>query len=300
MLTSRLFEMINILLERKNVTATELAERFEISPRTVYRDIEALAQAGVPIYAERGRHGGIRIMEGYTIDKSLLSEGERSDIISALQGFAAIIGKDEALEKLSGFFGSENKSWLEVDLSHWCSSGQDIFKTVREAITEKRSLCFDYYNSRGEMSAREILPVKLKFKSRTWYCEGLCLEKKAVRIFRLSRMKRVCASENYFTDEDIPQNTAEEDFSPAAESTRIKLKISGEMAFRVYDDFDEEEIKRLDNGDFEVSPEYPIDGWVYGLILSYGDSAELIEPQFMREELKRISENIKNKYSGQS
>lgn len=296
MLTSRLFEMINILLDRKSVTAAELAEHFEISPRTVYRDIEALAQAGVPIYAERGRHGGIRIMEGYTIDKSLLSEDERSDIISALQGFAAIIGKDAALEKLSGFFGGENKSWIDVDLSHWCSSGQDIFKTIREAITEKRSLCFDYYNSRGEMSAREILPIKLKFKSRTWYCEGFCLEKKAVRIFRLSRMKRVYASENYFNNEDIPRNTDEYEFSPVSESTRIKLKISGEMAFRVYDDFDESEIKKLENGDFEVSAEYPLDSWVYGIILSYGDSAELLTPQFMREELKRIAENIKNKY----
>lgn len=297
MLTSRLFEMINILLERKSVTAAELAERFEISSRTVYRDIEALAQAGVPIYAERGRYGGIRIMDGYTVDKSLLSEGERDDIISALQGFAAIIGKDEAIEKLSGFFGSENKSWLEVDLSPWGSSGQDIFKTIRGAIAEKRSVCFDYYNSRGEMSAREILPVKLKFKSRTWYCEGFCLEKKAVRIFRLSRMKRVRASENYFKNDDITQDTVEEEFSPIAESTRIKLKISGEMAFRVYDDFNEEEIKRLENGDFEVSSEYPIDGWVYGLILSYGGSAELIEPQFMREKLKRISESIKDKYT---
>lgn len=290
--------MIHILLERGGITASELAAHFEVSQRTVYRDIEVLSQAGVPIYAERGKGGGIRIMEGYAIDKTLLSEAERSDILSALQGFAAIIGKDEALKKLSAFFGVENQNWLDIDFSCWSSSGQDIFETIRRAISEKRTLCFDYYNSRGEMSGREILPIRLKFKSRTWYCDGFCLEKKALRVFRLSRMKRVCASENYFNSEDIKVNT-EEDFSPAAESMRIKLKISGEMAFRVYDDFDEEEIKRLENGDFEVSPEYVIDGWVYGIILSYGSSAELIEPQFMREELRRIADNIKNKYTDQ-
>ncbi|MDE5859914.1 MAG: YafY family transcriptional regulator [Oscillospiraceae bacterium] len=296
MLNSRLFEMIHILLERGGITASELAKHFEVSPRTVYRDIEALSQAGVPIYAERGKGGGIRIMEGYAIDKFLLSENERSDILSALQGFAAIIGKDEALKKLSAFFGVENQNWLEIDFSCWSSSGQDIFETIRRAISESRSLCFDYYNSRGEMSGREILPIRLKFKSRTWYCEGFCLEKKALRIFRLSRMKRVSVTDNSFSQEDIPDCTDIPEYSPDTESTRIKLKINSEMAFRVYDDFDESEIMRLESGDFIVSPEYPIDGWVYGLILSYGDSAELLEPTFMREELKRLAENIGNKY----
>lgn len=296
MLNSRIFEMIHILLEREEITAAELAAHFEVSQRTIYRDIETLSQAGVPIYAERGKGGGIRIMEGYSIDKSLLSESERSDILSALQGFAAIIGKGEVLNKLSAFFGVENESWLEVDFSCWSDSGQDIFEMIRKAISEKRSLRFDYYNSRGEMSGREILPLRLKFKSRTWYCHGYCLEKKAGRIFRLSRMKRVCVTDNFFRLEDIPEDMGGEEYSPAAEFTPITLKISGEMAFRVYDDFDESEIRRLENGDFMVSAAYPLDGWVYGLILSYGENAELIEPNFMREELKRLAENIKGKY----
>lgn len=297
MLNSRLFEMIHILLERKNgITATELADRFEVSIRTVYRDIEVLSQAGVPIYSERGRHGGIRIMEGYAIDKSLLSGKERSDILSALQGFAAIIGSSEALGKLSAFFGIDSESWLEVDFSCWGGSEQDVFGTIRRAISEKRSLRFDYYNSRGETSGREIYPIRLKFKSRMWYCEGYCLEKKAGRIFKLSRMKRISVTDNFFTAEDIPPNTDSEEYSAGFGNTPFKLKISGEMAFRVYDDFGESEITRLENGDFVISAAYPIDSWVYGLILSYGDKAELLEPQFMREELKRVSENIRNKY----
>ena len=296
MQNSRLFEIVYILLESGSTTAAKLAERFEVSVRTIYRDIDALSQAGVPVYAERGKGGGIRLMEGYSIEKSLLSESERTEVLSALQGFSAIMGRGEALGKLSAFFGTESESWLDVDLSNWCGSDKDVFKLIRGAITERHILSFDYYNPNGEVSSRSIFPTKLRFKSKTWYCQGYCPAKKAMRIFKLSRMKGVSVSDKHFDAVDIPNEDPIENFGRTQEGTKITLKIRREMAFRIYDDFDESDITRLPDGDFMVTVSYPVDGWVYGLILSYGESGEVIEPQFMRDELKRIAENIKNKY----
>ena len=296
MQNARLFEIVYILLESGSTTAAKLAERFEVSVRTIYRDIDALSQAGVPVYAERGKGGGIRLMEGYSIEKSLLSESERTEVLSALQGFSAMMGKGNALGKLSAFFGVEKESWLDVDLSNWCGSDQDIFKLIRGAITEQYVLSFDYYDPKGEVSSRSILPTKLRFKSKTWYCQGFCLERKAMRIFKISRMKRVSVSDEHFDIGDVPAEDPIENFGRDQDRTKITLKIGGEMAFRIYDDFDESEITRLPDGDFMVNVSYPVDGWVYGLVLSYGENAEVIEPQFMRDELKRIAENIKNKY----
>ena len=292
----RLFEIVYILLESGSTTAAKLAERFEVSVRTIYRDIEALSQAGVPVYAERGKGGGIRLMEGYSIEKSLLSESERTEVLSALQGFGAMLGKGAALGKLSAFFGMESESWLDVDLSNWCGSDEDVFKLIRGAITERYVLSFDYYSPNGEVSYRSILPTKLKFKSKTWYCQGFCLERRAMRIFKISRMKRVSVSDKHFDIRDIPLEDPTENFGRNQECTEITLKIREEMAYRIYDDFNESEITRLPDGDFAVMVSYPVDGWVYGLILSYGENAEVVEPQFMRDKLKRIAENIKNKY----
>ncbi|MCH5349718.1 MAG: YafY family transcriptional regulator [Oscillospiraceae bacterium] len=296
MQNARLFEIVYILLESGSITAAKLAERFEVSVRTIYRDIDALSQAGVPVYAERGKGGGIRMMEGFSIEKSLLSESERTEVLSALQGFTSIIGRGEALGKLSAFFGIESESWLDVDLSNWCGSDEDVFKLIRGAITGRYVLSFDYYNPSGEVSSRSILPTKLRFKSKTWYCQGFCLERKAMRIFKISRMKRVSVTDKHYEIGNIPAEDPIENFGRDQECTKIILKIRSEMAFRIYDDFDETEITRLPDGDFVVTVSYPVDGWVYGLILSYGNNAEVIEPQFMRDELKRIAESIKNKY----
>ena len=296
MQNARLFEIVYILLENGSITAAKLAERFEVSVRTIYRDIDALSQAGVPVYAERGKGGGIRLMEGYSIEKSLLSESERTEVLSALQGFSAMMGRGEALGKLSAFFGMESESWLDVDLSNWCGSDDDLFKLIREAITGRYVLSFDYYNPNGEVYSRSIFPTKLRFKSKAWYCQGYCPERKAVRIFKISRMKRVSVSDKHFDMRDIPAEDPVRNFVKNQEGTKITLKISREMAFRIYDDFNDSEITRLPDGDFIVTVSYPVDGWVYGLILSYGENGEVIEPQFMRDELKRIAENIKNKY----
>ena len=95
---SRLFEIVYLLLERRSVTARELAERFEVSPRTIYRDVDALAQAGIPVYADRGQGGGIRLMEQFVLNKSLLSVKERRELLASVQGMQAV--REEEVQPL--------------------------------------------------------------------------------------------------------------------------------------------------------------------------------------------------------
>lgn len=282
---SRLIEIIYILLDKKIVTAAYLAEKFEISVRTVYRDIEALSQAGFPIYAERGRNGGIRIMDGYCLDKSMLTENDRSEIVGAVAGFAALGAADgQTVQRLKNILGGRDEpDWIRIDFSDWCGSQPDLYQTVKSCISEKRMLSFDYYNSKGEMSHRKTFPVQLMFKSRAWYLSAYCYDKNQMRFFKLRRMKRASVGERCNAPEfSFPVNNTER----YSYSTEVVLKISGRMAYRVYDDFDEEEISRKEDGSFIVTCSYPVDDWVYGMILSYAESCEVLSPADIRENIR--------------
>ena len=145
---NRLFEIIYVLLDKKSVTAKELAEHFGVSRRTICRDIDTLSTAGIPIYTERGKGGGIRLLPDFVLNKSLLSEQEQNEILSALHGLASIKteGTDLILQKLSSIFGKTTTNWLEVDFPGW-SYENDYFNDLKVAISERRIAEFDYYNS---------------------------------------------------------------------------------------------------------------------------------------------------------
>ena len=124
---SRLFQILYYLLDKGQVTAPELAETFEVSVRTIYRDIDALSGAGVPVYTESGRSGGIRLMKGFVLDRAVLSEEEKREILTALQSInAAQRGNNSRiLQKLSAVFQLSSADWLEVDFSRWGNSRTD-------------------------------------------------------------------------------------------------------------------------------------------------------------------------------
>lgn len=160
---NRLFEIIYILLDKKTVTANELAERFEVSQRTVYRDIEILSQSGIPIYTTKGKNGGISILDNFVLDKSLISDKEQSEIITALAAMAALpnIEKTEIKSKLSLLFHKNGASWINVDFSEWGTSQQNVFDKLKNAVIEKRVTELGYINSRGLLSKRSVEPLQL-------------------------------------------------------------------------------------------------------------------------------------------
>ena len=199
MSAGRLFAIVNYLLTHPRASAAELAGRFEVSTRTIYRDVEALSAAGVPVYAERGRGGGVRLMDGYAVGKALFTAEEQDRLLSALSLLSATAALPEKalLEKLSALFRRPAVDWIDVDFSRWGSEAAEhaTFETIRRAILEKRLLRFDYIAADGKMAGRTICPAKLTFKHHAWYLQGFCLLRGAYRTFKIVRMCSVEALE---------------------------------------------------------------------------------------------------------
>ncbi|MBK1809991.1 YafY family transcriptional regulator [Clostridium sp. YIM B02505] len=298
---SRLFQIIYILLEKRSITAGELAEKFEVSVRTIYRDIDALCQAGIPIYASQGKGGGISLIDKFVLDKSLFSEREQDKILLALQSLSALQYPelDEVLSKLSGIFKKSNVSWIEVDFSDWGSekNQNEAFRLLKDAILEQLIITFSYFNANGEKSNRKIEPFKLLFKHKDWYMQGYCLEKEALRTFKINRITNIHITEeqcvHQVSKDYITNSVAEVD----KERINLVLKISKEGAYRVYDDFDEENITKHEDGSYTVKVSMPNGEWIYNYLLSFGTVLEVIEPESIREEIALRLNHMVNKYN---
>jgi predicted DNA-binding transcriptional regulator YafY len=294
----RQFEILYFLLSKGKTAAKELALHFGVSTRTIYRDIDSLNLAGVPVYAERGKGGGIGLLPNYVVDKSLFSEHEQSEILASLHGLSTIKtdGTESVLQKLSAIFNKTPVNWLDVDFSGW-GHENDYFNVLKTAILERRVVAFDYYNSSGEKNSRLAQPVQLWFKSASWYLKAFCLASKKMRLFKLARIKNLSLTDKYFSPhngldvmEDLRQGKVSEgDIS-------FKFRIAPEMAYRIFDTFSESMIEKQPDGSFIVNVVWAEDAWVYGFILSFGNFIEVLEPKRVRDIIKKEAEKISEKY----
>lgn len=301
----RLFEIVYLLLNKKSATAGELAAHFGVSRRTIYRDIDVLGLAGIPVYTEKGKGGGISLLPDFVLGKSFLSEKEQNEILSALHGLSSVKagGEDAAaethrvLQKLSAIFNKNTVNWLAVDFSDWGASQGGLFYDFKTAILESRVVEFDYYSTYGEMTRRRVEPIQLWFKSKAWYVKGFCLMRQDMRLFKLSRVRNLTVTGEHFTKRDLLANVPNP--SPGSHQkpdVTLKLKIAPEMTYRVYDEFDESLAEKQPDGSFVVTVTWPEDDWVYGTILSYGEYIEVLKPEHIREIIKNKSQKVTKKY----
>lgn len=293
---NRLFEIVYILLQKKKVTAKELADRFEVSTRTIYRDIETLSMANIPIYASKGKDGGIGILDEYVLNRTILSEEEQNQILFALQSIKKVVGQEEeaVLSKLSTLFNKKVEDWIKIDFSNWDrdSEKEDRFNKIKTAILNRKQIEFVYYNSNGEESKRIVEPLRIWFKDKSWYLVSYCTQKEDYRIFKISRIKEVKILDKNF-ERELPEEKKEEKFN--LNTISLELEISKEMAYRVYDEFESEEISKNENGDFIVRVEYPEGEWVYGFILSFGEYVKVLSPVKVKEVIKsKLEKTLKN------
>jgi len=299
MQTGRLFEIIYILLNKKKVSAGELAAELGVSRRTICRDIDTLSVAGIPIYTEKGKGGGISLLPNFVLNKSILSEQEQNEILSALHGLSNIKTDetDQVLRKLSTVFNRPAANWLEVDFSGW-SHENDYFNDFKIAILERRITQFDYYNSYGDKTFRRVEPIQLWFKSRSWYLKGFCLTKQDIRLYKLSRIKHLIVTGESFDLRETPAASDDpaQDSAYEQQDITLKLRIAPEMAYRVYDEFYESMAEKQPDGSFLVTVTWPEDQWVYGFLLSFGKHIEVLEPAHIRAVIKDEAEQIGKKY----
>lgn len=295
MQTSRLFKILNTLVEGGGTTAGALAAALEVSVRTIYRDVEQLAAAGIPIYCAKGKGGGIRLLPGYVLDRQLLSGSEQQEVLSALQALAVAGGNSgQALQKLGALFRQDSAAWVEVDFAGWGGGNRRAFEIIKTAVLEKQRLCFDYFGGNGQKSRREAEPLQLYFRHRAWYLRAWCICKDAPRMFKLSRMRNVEATGQQFQRRlDLAQFEASN--TPGPSGVDAVLEFDASMAYRVYDEFDERDIQVLPVGGFRVTARLYPDEWLMGNILSYGPMARVVSPAFLREEIcRRIEKMLEN------
>lgn len=291
---NRMIEMITILLNRKTVTAKELAERFEVSTRTIYRDIDVLSGAGIPIYTNKGSGGGISLLDNYTLDKTMISEEERDSLILGLTTLKATKYPeiDKMLEKLSAVFKKQDTNdWIEVDFTPWGTSPNSYhkFDDVKQAILCRQVLEFEYMSASKQRIKRKVEPLKLIFKSREWYMWGFCRIRKEYRLFKLSRMKNHRLLDERFEHRSRSYDHEKEkmtDGSYAQRFTVFKFKFKESALYRVYDDFDDDYIKENQDGTYEVTVAFPEGEWVYNYIFSFGEEIEVLEPEPIRKNLR--------------
>jgi len=294
----RLLEIVIILLNRETITAKELADRFEVSVRTIYRDIDALSCAGVPVYTNRGNNGGISLLNDYTLNKALLSKSESESLLLAIKTMGAVSypEADAVIEKIGSIFkNNQAHDWIEVDFESWSSkvNEQNRFSKIRDAIIKNLVITFDYINANGNKSTRSAEPVKLIFSANTWYLIAFCLLRNSHRMFRLSRIKNVQETNQHFTKREI------QEYEEQANNTSLidlKLRCNEVVLNRLYDVFDSDYIKNNNDGSYDLTVTMYEDEWVYGYILSLGKSVEVLEPEHIRDIIKTHAIEIAKKY----
>lgn len=282
---NRLFETVYMLLNSRNVTAKDLAERFEVSTRTIYRDIEVLSSAGIPVYMTKGKGGGIRLIDNFVLNKTVLSPSEQGEILTALQSLSAADYPqvNHVLSKLSSYFNRESENWISVDFSNWSYSNREKFLIIKEAVLGRRVVDFDYYSRDGVMTVRTAEPLQLWFKHKSWYVIAICRTRRDYRTFKLSRIKNLRLTDEFF-DRSQSVGMIRDDLEKTdAGLIKLVLRLDANQAYRVYDEFEEEMIAKNNDGSFTVTVEFPEDEWVYGYVLSFGHYAVVEEPPHLKD-----------------
>ncbi|NTV78232.1 MAG: YafY family transcriptional regulator [Clostridiales bacterium] len=296
----RLIGILSILLQQNKITAPELADRFEVSKRTINRDIENLCKAGIPIQTLQGWGGGIQIMDGYKMDRTLLTSKDMQVIMAGLRSLDSVSGSNyygQLMEKIkpgSSHFIGGNDSIL-IDLSSWY---QDTIagkiSLIQDAIESRRQLTFDYYSPSGN-SSRKIEPYYLIYKWSSWYVFGWCYDREDFRLFKLNRMDRLekCKDEFVLRDVSIPDLSVEKIFPGVI---HVKAIFSGNMKWRLIEEYGPHCFEELEDGKLLLFTDYTDKENLISWLLSFGDNVVLLEPAEVKEEIMRIIFDMKKNY----
>lgn len=297
----RLLGILTILLQKDRVTAPELAEKFEVSRRTIGRDIDALCMAGIPVVSHQGNGGGISIAEGFKLDKSVLTADELSDIIAALKGIGSVSEQSNIQRILDKFHANTDavvsmSEPIIIDLaSHYKGQLTDKIELIKSAVLYGQIIEFDYFYEKGE-SHRHIEPYFVIFQWKAWYVFGFCLERSDFRLFKLGRLWNLCLCDERFVPRDIP-----------SEKRDIKAWFREDKENKLVALFDPSEkhllieayglhcYEETDEGlRFEI--EFTKRDYILTWLLGFGGKVKVLEPEFIVEDLKTAAENILSRY----
>ncbi|MGE4508283.1 MAG: helix-turn-helix transcriptional regulator [Eubacteriaceae bacterium] len=296
----RLIGMLTLLLQKDWVTAPELAEKFEVSRRTINRDIEDLGKAGIPVVTRQGAGGGISIMEGFKLDRTLLSKRDLQDILAGLRSLDSVNGSahyEQLMEKLS--VGSSDfltgDQTILIDLSSWYKETlAPKIELIRMAIEEERVLCFRYFSASSE-GQREVEPYFLIFRWASWYLWGWCQKRKDYRLFKLNRMEELFMAQHSFKKRDVKIPDLNNDrIFPA--NIKVKALFDADCKWRLIEEFGSDSfVEQADKKllfQFNYSDQDNLISW----LMTFQDKVTLIEPVAIREKIKAIIGRMQKNY----
>lgn len=295
----RMIAIIMLLLQREKMSGKDLAEQFEVSLRTIYRDIETINQAGIPIVTSSGVGGGIGIMNEYKIEKGFFTAKDITSLLMGLGFMSNTLSGDETtalLAKIKSFI-PEDKQYemtlkanrISFDLSAWLGSNdpQSKVEEIRKALEHCRIISFMYLGAEGSKVLRTLEPHRLLLKENHWYVQGYCLNRQQFRVFKLSRMSELKRTEERFAMREIPPAFSEFTDTMSRKIQKIKLLLDYSILDRLLDYCGEENITPLGNGEFHATLDFIEDDYGYGILMSFGDKCQCIEPEHVRNEVKR-------------
>ena len=293
----RLIQIVFLLLSYENITAKRLAEELCVSTRTIYRDINVLSIAGIPILSKKGYRGGLSLLQGFSLDKSYFTLEEQSNIVQALQILKSsnYPDADKTLSKVAGLFSHHLQSeWLEIDFSYWGSPEKERnnITALERALINKYVITFTYFNTELTITNQIVEPLKMMFKSHAWYLIGYSQHKNDIRTYKMSRIRELQITDRLF-ERELPEGFS---ITPAYKEEYnapiFILHFSEKIAYKVYDEFQEKYIKKLDDGTLEVTFRYQLSDWTFLYLLSFGEYVEIIEPVEARNILKEKIQKI--------
>lgn len=303
----RLLSIILILSKKGIVTGQELAEHFHVSVRTIYRDIDKICEAGIPVAAIGGKSGGFYIMENYKLNELYFNRGEMDTLMSVLNSLNFVFGNNKQFNdivlKLENAYQNEKEknNKLSINMSHFSMESElkEFLYIVNQGIDKSKLLLFQYINRNLELAVRKVEPVMIQFSDGQWYVNGYCRSRSDYRRFKLVRMKNLKLGDS-FTKRDISQEKLEEIFRKSYDNKNInvKLKFSNSVGEQLTEYFLKDNIIKDSECYFIVQETFPYDEGLIKYILGFGSKCEVMEPEYLRKDIKKYLKKILEKYNG--
>ncbi|HBE80976.1 MAG TPA: transcriptional regulator [Firmicutes bacterium] len=301
----RMLSIITYLLNHEKVKAQELAEKFEVSVRTIYRDVDAIAQAGIPIVTYQGVDGGIGIIDGYKLDKSLLTQDEVSEIVTGLKGLHSInedvkikflIEKLSSITNKSDYVSTGNE--IMIDLSPWNANDRLALRIqeLKKAIRKRKIIEFTYC-SNEKITERKVEPYVIVFKAANWYLYAYCLLRQDFRLFKLRRISEMAVTDTGFEVRECSIDKVKWDGEFANDkNSPIVVVFDRSLKLAVSDIFGVENYQIMEDGRLKVSFNMEVNDWLCGFILGFGDKIEVVEPSELINKIKNIAQSVYRVY----
>lgn len=294
----RLIGILSILLQQDKITAPELSEKFEVSVRTILRDIDDINKAGIPIITSQGQGGGISIMDGYKIDRTLLSSSEMQAIFSGLKSLDSVSGTNryrQLMDKLSVSNTISTDNHIIIDLATWDKNAVSTkLELIKSAIEQKKIITFRYYSPECT-EQRSIEPYHLVFQWSSWYVWGFCIKRQDYRLFKLTRMTELKSTEDIFVQRDIPEYKCDKLRHTRGEISAT-VRFDKSTKWRIVDEFGNENFTEDENGNIILTFTWSDKFSFYSYILGFKENAEIISPAEYRDEFLKLLKNITDKY----